>query len=343
MLQFSANRNTENGHSVIDIAGGCNAMRMIRDHILLIAPTSCSVLIIGDVGTGKSLIARKIHNLSARNHKPLIHFSCSTLKETYIKPKLSCIKNDPTINNDPLSFDYLSTLDGATLILDRIDELTQNMQLCLLEALETIELQAHEKKNIDLRLIITANKDLRTLAANNQFNEHLYYYLSTFNIYIPPLRDRKLDIVELTNNLLQEISSKYNKQVPFIDDNALNILKDYAWPGNYRELKNTIERAVIIATTNKITIDMLMLDPTNIMHNHTKHLEPSYQPLPNTRIRDTTDNLSLEDYFQYFVLEHQDGMTETELAQKLGISRKCLWERRQKYNIPRCKKATDAK
>lgn len=160
---------------------------------------------------------------------------------------------------------------------------------------------------------------------------------------LPPLRERGADVEKLARELLARTTRRMAKQEMSFTNDAIAAINKYSWPGNVRELENAIERAVILCDGQVIAPDLLALD---------MHSEPAYQldddvPLPkpinrnnHDDVEDPAEDLSLEDYFQRFVLEHQEQMTETELAQKLGISRKCLWERRQRLGIPRKKPAS---
>jgi len=170
----------------------------------------------------------------------------------------------------------------------------------------------------------------------------LYYRLHVVELKLPPLRERGADVEKLARELLARTTRRMAKQEMSFTNDAIAAINKYSWPGNVRELENAIERAVILCDGQIIAPDLLALD---------LHSEPEYQldddvtlpkPInrtPQDEVEDPAEDLSLEDYFQRFVLEHQEQMTETELAQKLGISRKCLWERRQRLGIPRKKPA----
>lgn len=339
MFDTSANLETESCSAVKDIAGKCDAMRIIRNHIDQVAPTNCTVLVIGEVGVGKSLIARRIHGLSLRNKRPLIHLSCATLAETGIDAELFGIHKKALSGYGQLSLDHLRELGGSTLLLDQIEALTKEQQAYLLEALEAIERlnDSSVSREIDLRLIVTAGHDLKQLVGKKQFNKRLYYHLSAFTIRIPPLRERGEDILEIARNLLQEEADRYGKESLSFSGCAVSAIEGCQWPGNYRELNNAIERAVVICGSKKITAQMLMLDQNMVEARDDSPLSGVHEKLAEPSRGNVSEDLSLEDYFQHFVLEHQGSMTETELAQKLGISRKCLWERRQKYGIAKRK------
>jgi len=187
-----------------------------------------------------------------------------------------------------------------------------------------------------VRLIAATHRDLKTLAKTGQFREDLFYRLHVIALKLPALRERGADVSEIAALFLTRQSTKMGRSDLRFAPDAEQAIRHYTWPGNVRELENAIERAVILCEGSDISAELLGIDielddledgdflGAPLAHNSTNAHEP-------------TEDLSLEDYFQHFVLEHQDHMTETELARKLGISRKCLWERRQRLGIPRRK------
>ena len=190
---------------------------------------------------------------------------------------------------------------------------------------------------MNVRLIAATHRDLRALSKSGEFRLDLYYRLNVMQIELPPLREREEDVLTIADILLDKACKRHERQGLRLSRAARQDLQDYPWPGNVRELENALERGVILAEGHLIHPDDLGLGPvTNRPH------PPTIPPAPLANEGQTPaeeDDLSLEDYFQHFVLEHQDQMSETELAQKLGISRKNLWERRQRLGIPRKKTA----
>ena len=337
-------KTNSNQYPIIDqLFGECSAIQSICKQIKLIAPTDCTVLVVGETGTGKSLIAQYIFSLSKRADNTLVTMNCTTSPETKVEAEIfGYNKKILTGHNEP-SLKHLSTLNGATLLIDEISELSEEAQAHFLEVLELIEKRnLHSDTPIaDIRIIATSQQDLMTLVQQNKFNKRLYYHLNVFNIYIPPIRDRGEDKIRLAERLLVESCKKHSKPLQALSNDAAAKISEYLWPGNFRELRNTIERSVVLSETNKIFTSILGLDTFHETPKHTPEPTPTnHQTEAVAEPADKTgrnENLSLEDYFQHFVLEHQNKMTETELAQKLGISRKCLWERRQRLGIPKRK------
>jgi len=190
-----------------------------------------------------------------------------------------------------------------------------------------------QSKKVDVRLVVATHRDLKQLVEDGQFREDLYYRINVMTLLIPPLRERGNDILKLADAILQRTCRRLKTPMLLFSEGASRAIADYSWPGNVRELENAIERAVVLAETPEIGEDLLAID------NDDPEAEVETVGFdPATRAAKPVEELSLEDYFQRFVLEHQDSMNETQLAKKLGISRKCLWERRQRFGIPRKKK-----
>jgi DNA-binding NtrC family response regulator len=197
-----------------------------------------------------------------------------------------------------------------------------------------------QSQKVDVRLIAATHRDLKTLAKTGQFREDLYYRLHVIALKLPPLRERGADVVEIAQAFLARQCVRMSREGLRFAHDAEQAIRHYPWPGNVRELENAIERSVILCEGNEISAELLGID---IELDDLSDDDFGEQSMPSAvNNHEPTEDLSLEDYFQHFVLEHQDHMTETELARKLGISRKCLWERRQRLGIPRRKSGAAA-
>ena len=199
-----------------------------------------------------------------------------------------------------------------------------------------------KSRDVDVRLVAATHRNLQKLCKEGLFREDLYYRINVVNLHIPPLRERGKDILELAEYLLAKFSAKLGKPSMSLAPDAIQAITTYAWPGNIREMENSIQRAVILCDEDHpITHDLLGIDLALVEIDDDGD-SPGSDDAPAARRlmdSDAPEGLSLEDYFTRFVLENQHTMSETELAKKLGISRKCLWERRQKLGIPRTKTA----
>ena len=327
----------------IGIIGSCPVMQDLFGKIRKVAPTDSTVLIQGESGTGKELVARALHNLSRRAKAPLISVNCAAIPETLIESELFGHEKGAFTGATAGRAGLVEAADGGTLFLDEIGELPLEAQARLLRVLQEGEIRrvgSVQSQKVDVRLIAATHRDLKSLARSGQFREDLYYRLHVIALHLPALREREDDVLEIARVFLQRQCTRLGRDNLQFSAEALEGIRHYAWPGNVRELENAIERAVILCEGNSIPLDLLGID---VELESAEDFGEGLAPHAGSA-NEPTEDLSLEDYFQHFVLEHQDHMTETELARKLGISRKCLWERRQRLGIPRRKSgsASDA-
>ncbi|NBC23623.1 MAG: AAA domain-containing protein [Gammaproteobacteria bacterium] len=305
------------------MVGDSAPMRELYDRIRKVGPTDSTVLIRGESGSGKELVARALHAASRRAHAPMISLNCATVPPRIIETEL--FGYSPSAGRgDTARRGLLEAADGGTLFLDEIGELGMEAQARLLRVLQAGELRrfgSTETLAVDVRLITATHRDLDKLIKNGQFREDLFYRLNVVALEVPPLRERGEDVLLLAEAILERARAKLGKPALYFGEAARQAMLDYSWPGNVRELENAIERAVILCDDDTIAPELLAIDGGR---------GSSHEAPPGS-----AEQTSLEDYFVSFVLAHQDSLTETELAEKLGISRKSLWERRQRLNIPR--------
>ena len=305
---------------VTGMIGKSAPMAEVCNRIQKVAPTEATVLIVGESGTGKELVARALHKHSKRCDAPFVAFNCAAVPEQSIEAELFGQNQ-----SDHFRPGLIQNAEGGTLFLDEIGELPTAAQARLLRVLQGGEHAPGEAGDAtpDVRVLAATHRDLRKLVQDNAFRSDLYFRLRVVELSLPPLRERDDDVIELAVFLLDK-ACKQLARVPLnLSREALDAIRRYHWPGNVRELSNAIERAVILCEGEVITPDLLAID---------------HRVGGASTAADVNDKLSLEEYFRVFVLEHQERMTETELAQALGISRKTLWERRQRFGLPRSKK-----
>ena len=311
-------------HSRTDVTmvGSSDIMQVLKEEIAKIAPTDSTVLILGQSGTGKELVARAVHAGSARSVAPMISINCATVPPSLIEAELFGTEQSPNTRSQGL----VHAADRGTLFLDEISELPSAAQARLLNLMqgEFRRVGGSHTETANVRIIAATHQDLNKLVNNGQFREDLYYRLNVVSLRIPTLKERRGDIVEIAEWLLQRSAQRLGKEHLSFAQSARQALLDYHWPGNVRELENAVERAVILSD------DGASIDQAALAIEVAASTQPALDPTPG-------ELTSLEDYFVKFVQEHQDNLTETELAEKLGISRKSLWERRQRLNIPRRK------
>jgi two-component system response regulator HydG len=336
-----ADRPLEAANGEIGIIGSCDAMQSLFGKIRKVAPTDSTVLIQGESGTGKELVARALHNLSRRARAPMISVNCAAIPESLIESELFGHEKGAFTGASAGRAGLVEAADGGTLFLDEIGELPLEAQARLLRVLQEGEIRrvgSVQSQKVNVRLIAATHRDLKTLAKNGQFREDLYYRLNVIALGLPALRERGADINEIARAFLQRQGARVGRNDLIFSSEAEQAIRHYSWPGNVRELENAIERASILSESPEITAELLGIDiELDDFRDEDIYAGMSSLPSASSQAHDPTEDLSLEDYFQHFVLEHQDHMTETELARKLGISRKCLWERRQRLGIPRKK------
>ena len=305
----------------------------------VVANSDASVLIRGESGTGKELLARAIHRASPRAARPFVAINCAAMPEQLLESELfGHVRGAFTgASNDHVGL--FKAADGGTLFLDEIGDMPTALQVKLLRVLQERAVRpvgATHSITIDVRVLSATHRDLTRALAEGQFREDLYYRLHVIALKLPPLRERGADVVEIAQSFLTRQSERMGRDNMRFAHDAEQAIRHYPWPGNVRELENAIERSVILCEGSDISAELLGIDIELDDLEDGDFTEQSLQQ-GSSGNHEPTEDLSLEDYFQHFVLEHQDHMTETELARKLGISRKCLWERRQRLGIPRRK------
>ena len=334
-----------------DIIGNCQPMLTLFEHIRKVAPTDSTVLVLGETGTGKELVARSVHRHSRRAENTLICVNCAAIPDTLIESELFGYEKGAFTGANASRMGLIEAADKGTLFLDEIGELPMEAQARLLRFIQEGEIRrigSVESRKVDVRLICATHRNLQLLSAEGLFRQDLYYRINVLRLELPPLRERGKDILEIAENMLEAQAERLGKGVMTLSPRAIQAITTYQWPGNVRELEHAIERAVVLSDGPEIDNRELGIDLELVNVNRLRG-QPTLgnatgnptgnTPVPRSISSDPNEDLSLEDYFQRFVLEHQDSMSETELAQKLGISRKCLWERRQRFDIPRKKAA----
>lgn len=336
-------------NAIAGMIGVSDVMKDLYNRIHKVAPTAATVLIHGETGTGKELVARALHEESTRSNHLMISVNCAAIPETLIESELFGYEKGAFTGASNNREGLVAAADGGTLFLDEIGELPLEAQARLLRVLQEGEVRplgSVESRKVDVRLIAATHRDLRKLTKENKFREDLYFRLNVVQLELPPLRERGRDIITIAEYLLQRYCAQFHKPLLKLSEKAIDTVMNYSWPGNVRELENAMQRAVILCEDSEIGDNLLSID----MDANELGDDMSSSVIISPRIASRSnpgapgaEDLSLEDYFQRFVLEHQDHMSETELAKKLGVSRKCLWERRQRLGIPRSKGSSIAK
>jgi DNA-binding NtrC family response regulator len=242
-----------------EIVGTSPALRRVLDIVLQAAPSSATVLVLGESGTGKELLARFIHQHSARASAPFVAVNCSAIPETILEAELFGHERGAFTGAHARREGRFARADGGTLFLDEIGELSPSVQVKLLRVLQEGEYEpvGGDTVRADVRVVAATNKDLRAEVAAGRFREDLYYRLNVIAITAPPLRTRREDIPLLVDHFLGVYCKKNNKARLGVSKEVTDKLMDYSWPGNVRELENVIERAVVLCRADRLTLDDL--------------------------------------------------------------------------------------
>ena len=235
---------------VTGIVGQTDAMREVLERVVQIAPVASTVLVTGESGTGKELVARGIHHLSARRHKPFIAVNVAALSETLLESELFGHEKGAFTGAIDTRKGLFELADGGTIFLDEIGEMPLQTQTKLLRVLEQREFHrvgGEASIHVDVRIVAATNQDLRQLVAIGEFRRDLYFRLNVLSIQLPPLRERRADIPLLVEAFVKDAADRNDLDFPGISPEAMQILIDYAWPGNIRELRNLVESMVVLA------------------------------------------------------------------------------------------------
>lgn len=304
------------------------------------APTSGSVLITGENGTGKEVVAQTIHALSSRFKKPFIEVNCAAIPEELIESELFGHEKGAFTGASHLRKGRFDLADHGTIFLDEIGDMTLKTQAKILRILQEQKFErvgGHETHSVDVRLIAATNKELKQEISKGSFREDLYFRLNVVRIHLPALRERKEDIADLANYFLKEFSTIHQKKERSLSPQGLGALESYSWPGNVRELKNLIERLVILQTP----IDSP--DPISaeeLKPHLTEELQgiPSFGDAPKGLITMTTGQTLKDakaDFEREYIIQalkdHDWNITKT--AQFLGIERTYLHRKMNSYGI----------
>ena len=243
-----------------EIVGESPAMKRVYELIETVAQTDSTVVIHGESGTGKELVARAIHSNSPRRYFPIIPVNCGALPEGILESEIFGHEKGAFTGAQYRRKGKLEMADGGTLFLDEISSISMKTQMDLLRALETKQftrLGGSQEIKVDFRVICATNQNLEKMVEEGTFREDLYYRINVFSINLPPLRERRSDIPQLTKHFLQKYSMAMNKQISEIDSEAMDLLVRYGWPGNVRELENAIERAMVVGKPPRIRAEDL--------------------------------------------------------------------------------------
>lgn len=308
-------RKLESRKNKSKLIGKSPQMQKVMELIQQVASTRASVLITGESGVGKELVADAIHEYSQRQDKPFIKVHCAALSESLLESELFGHEKGAFTGANTMRKGRFELSDGGSIFLDEIGEINQSVQIKILRVLQEREFErvgGSQPLSIDTRIVAATNRDLKQEIADGNFREDLYYRLNVVNIHIPPLRERKDDVQILASSFLKEFSEENGKQIEGIDNKAAMALYNYSWPGNIRELRNCIESAVVMCRGHFIQIQDLPPD-----------ISASADDESSIRIPMGTTMAEAEKLIIRSTLNYTQG-NKSRCAEVLGIGRKTL-------------------
>jgi DNA-binding NtrC family response regulator len=306
------------------IVGRSRAMQEVIERAELVADTKSTVLITGETGTGKELVARAIHDRSAQRTMPLIRVNCAAIPETLLESELFGHVRGAFTGATATKKGKFALADGGTIFLDEIGTMGAPLQAKLLRVLQEREFEplgAERTERVDVRVIAATNRDLHQMVAEARFEEDLYYRLNVIPIHIPPLRERREDIPVLLEHFVRKHAQRTGRRIDRVEDGVLAALQQYEWPGNVRELENTIERAVVLSTSHVITARSVTTvgPPTS-----------TTPALPSLRLHQNVEWAERETVRRAL---DQSGGVKKDAAELMGISQRALSYYLAKYRI----------
>ncbi len=315
-------RNADFNH--YGIVGRSRAMDEVIRRAELVAQTKSTVLITGETGTGKEMVARAIHHHSAQREMPLIKVNCAAIPETLLESELFGHVRGAFTGATLSKRGRFALADGGSIFLDEIGTMSPAVQAKLLRVIQEREFEplgSERTQRVDVRVIAATNRDLKQMVADGRFQEDLYYRLNVIPIVIPPLRDRRDDIPPLMEHFVQKHTQRTGKRIDRVHDDVVSLLQRYDWPGNVRELENTIERAVVLSTTRELTVAAISLVSA-----------PTSQGtgLPSSRLHQNIEWVERETIRKAL---DQAGGIKKDAAEIMGISQRALSYYLAKYRL----------
>jgi DNA-binding NtrC family response regulator len=318
-----AERDEEFNH--YGIVGRSRRMQEVIRTADLVAQSKSTVLVTGETGTGKELVARAIHARSAERDRPLIKVNCAAIPETLLESELFGHVRGAFTGATTNKKGRFALADGGTLFLDEIGTMSRALQAKLLRVLQEREFEplgAERSQRVDVRVIAATNRDLRQMVAEGRFQEDLYYRLNVIPLAIPPLRERREDVPVLVEHFVRKHAQRAGKQIDRIEDGVLARLQAYDWPGNVRELENTIERAVVLAGDGSISMAALLMPGAAI--------SPAPPGFPSFNLRQNIEWVERETVRR--ALASSEGVKK-DAAEMMGISQRALSYYLSKHRI----------
>jgi formate hydrogenlyase transcriptional activator len=319
----SGAREDREGQVFDGIVGGSAALQRALREVEVVASTDSGVLILGETGTGKELVARAIHNLSARRNRPLIKLNCAAIPSGLLESELFGHERGAFTGALMRKAGRFEAADKGTLFLDEVGDIPLELQPKLLRVLQEHEFErlgSTHTQQVDVRVVAATHRDLKQMVQDGEFRSDLYYRLHVFPLSVPPLRERREDIALLVRHFVGEYARRMDRRIEIIPRQAIEALTNYSWPGNVRELQNFIERSVI-------------LSPGNVLRPPLAELKESAAQTPSSELS-TLEEMEREHVVRAIRASHWVLGGPNGAAARLGMKRTTLAYRIRKLNIP---------
>jgi len=315
-----------------EMIGECKKIRELREMIYQVADSDATILITGESGSGKELVADLVYTHSGRKGKPYLKFNCASVTESLLESDLFGYEKGAFTGATSQRKGKFEIADGGTILLDEIGDISPQMQSALLRVLqngEIIRVGGTRPIKVDVRIIAATNTDLYNAVEERRFRKDLFYRLNVINLDLPPLRERKDDIVLLITHFIKKYRKAFNKDIKFLPKHILDKLLQYDWPGNIRELENAIQRTILLSKNDTITEKTLALNGLNKMikteQNYFEGIDFFAQPLKESLAQ-------TEKYVLSNVLDKFDGKIP-KIAKTLGLGKSALYDKLKRHGL----------
>jgi transcriptional regulator with PAS, ATPase and Fis domain len=315
------------------MVGESKKIRELREMIYQVADSDATILITGESGSGKELVADLVHKHSSRTGKPYLKFNCASVTESLLESDLFGYEKGAFTGANSQRKGKFEIADSGTIFLDEIGDISPKMQSTLLRVLqngEIIRVGSAKPLKVNVRVIAATNSDLYKAVEEKRFRKDLFYRLNVINLHLPPLRERKDDIVLLITHFIKKYRKAFNKDIKFLPKQLLDRLLHYEWPGNIRELENVIQRAILLSKNDTITENLLSL---NGAQKSESFKQAAILPGVDIFSQSLKDSLAeAEKNILWHCMEKFDGNI-TKIAKNLGIGKSALYDKFKKYDL----------
>ncbi len=312
--------------------GSSRALSELRDMVFQVAKSDATILITGESGTGKELVANMIRECSNRNKKPFLKINCNTITDSLLESDLFGHEKGSFTGADSKRKGKFEVVDGGTIFLDEIGDISPRMQAALLRVLqdgEIIRVGGNSPIKVDVRVVAATNRDLASMVQDGSFRLDLFYRLNIINISIPPLKERKEDIIDLVTHFIRKYRQAFKKEINFLPQSILDRLLRHDWPGTVRDLENVIQRAVLMSKNNAITENELIFDMQP--GDDSEKVQKNYlQQLDGQPLKVLVAEIE-KDYIIHSLEKNRGNVANT--VKQLEIGKTAFYDKMKRYEI----------